>query len=373
MELKQVRSKAEKDQFLQVNEFINKEDPNWIKPLDQDIRQIFDPLKNEYFKEGEVSRWLLKDGKMPVGRVAAFIHPKFINNEGQDFGGMGFFECINDQTAANRLFDACAEWFQKRNLNGMYGPVNFGEKDKWWGLLVEGFYEPTYGMNYNPGYYQKLFEQYGFLPAYHQYTYHRYVATSLPEKYKEKASKISQDPNYQFAHIDKNHLKRYATEFTEVYNSAWKAYKDFKPMDHDVALKLLKKLRPVMEEELIWFGYYKGEPIAFFIMMPELNQIFRHFNGKFGLREKLLFKWHQWKGTCRKMFGLAFGIVPEHQGIGVEGALITAAGNHLQPQKRWDEMEMTWIGDFNPKMLRIVESLGAAHCRTHITYQKAFN
>ena len=74
------------------------------------------------------------------------------------------------------------------------------------------------------------------------------------------------------------------------------------------------------------------------------------------------------------MFGLVFGIVPAHQGKGVEGALIMAARQMVQDDyHRYEDFEMNWIGDFNPKMLRVAEQVGGYIAKTHVTYRKLFD
>ena len=129
-----------------------------------------------------------------------------------------------------------------------------------------------------------------------------------------------------------------------------------------------------MDENIVWFAYHNNEPIAFFIMLPEINQIFKHINnGKLGLIEKIRFAYLRWKGVCRKMYGVVFGVVPEFQGKGVEGYIIMEAAKHIQPMNTYDNMEMTWIGDFNPKMIHLVESLQTEKTRTAITYRKLFD
>ncbi len=371
MQTKIVNTRRRVKDFLKVPFIINKGDPNWIPPLNKDIEKVFKKDKNPLYREGDAVRWVLYEQNKPVGRVAAFIHPKLLNKEEGKTGGMGFFECVNDQSMADHLFQKCEEWLAEREIEKVEGPINFGEKDRFWGLLVDGFYPPTYGMNYNPPYYQTLFEHYGFETYYRQFTYYRKVQRPLEEKYREKAERLAANKDYTFGHIDKKRLTHYAEQFRHVYNRAWSERPGFKPMKEEQAMSIMKSLKPVLVDDLVWFGYYKDEPVGFFIMMPELNQIFRYFNGKFGLWEKLRFKWHEWRQTCRKMFGLVFGVDPDHRGIGLEGAMITAAGNHLQPQNRWDDLELTWIGDFNPKMLHIVESLGTEHIKTHITFRKS--
>ncbi len=92
---------------------------------------------------------------------------RLLNSE-QPTGGCGFFECIDNQQAADLLFDTAKNWLKQQGMEAMDGPINFGENDMWWGLLVEGFSRPYYGMNYNPPYYKRLFEHYGFKVLYEQ-------------------------------------------------------------------------------------------------------------------------------------------------------------------------------------------------------------
>src|SRR3954470_393082 len=149
MDLVEVLNRHVARDFISVNALINKGEPNYIRPLDKDIENVFNPKKNKTFRFGEVKRWLLRgqDGEW-IGRIAAFTNKKY-RNKGDDVpvGGIGFFDCINDQEAANTLFDNAKEWLKGQGMEAMDGPINFGERDRWWGLVVEGFQPPLYGMN----------------------------------------------------------------------------------------------------------------------------------------------------------------------------------------------------------------------------------
>lgn len=169
MELIEVSTPAHKKAFLEVNVSLNRDNPNYIRPLDKDVNDVFDQSKNKTFRFGEVTRWLLKQDDNYVGRIAAFTNKKY-KNKGDDVpvGGIGFFDCINNQQAADMLFDVAKHWLMQKGMQAMDGPINFGERDRWWGLVTEGFQEPLYCMNYNPPYYQELFEVYGFRLFFHQ-------------------------------------------------------------------------------------------------------------------------------------------------------------------------------------------------------------
>ena len=132
-------------------------------------------------------------------------------------------------------------------------------------------------------------------------------------------------------------------------------------------------MKPVMDEEIIWFTYYKDEPIAFWINLPDLNQFFKHLNGKFDLLHKLKFLWLQKFGKCTRFLGIAFGIIPEFQGKGVDAYMIIEGAKVIQPQSKYTDYEMQWIGDFNPKMMNIAESLGTHRSRKLVTLRYLFD
>jgi len=123
MQLTEVTNTATAKDFITVNVLMNKSNPNYIRPLDNEVNDVFDPSKNKSFKYGEAKRWILKDdtGKL-IGRIAAFTNSKYIN-KGTDFptGGIGFFDSIDDQTAAHKLFDAAKEWLQSKGMEAMDG------------------------------------------------------------------------------------------------------------------------------------------------------------------------------------------------------------------------------------------------------------
>lgn len=349
----------------------------WIRPLDKDIEGVFDAKVNKTWREGEATRWLLKsgDGKI-IGRIAAFVNQKTATKDNaQPTGGVGFFECINDQEAANLLFDTAKAWLISKGMEAMDGPINFGDRNAWWGLLVDGFHlEPNYQCNYNPPYYRDLFESYGFQVYFKQFTYARRTYDPLDPRLLKKAKLILSNSDYSFHHVKKKELEKNAAAFRTVYNAAWARHTGVAEMSEAQAVNVIKRMMPIMDEKIIWFGYYKDEPIAFYVNLPEINQVFKYVNGKLDLIGKLKFLYHQWRQTNQKMLGLVFGLVPEHQGKGVDGALIESTRVMVQEEyKRYPYLELNWIGDFNPKMIRVAEQVGGDISKTHHTYRYLFD
>ena len=371
----EVKTAADRKSFLQVSVDLYKNDSNWIRPLDKDIEEVFDPGKNKFFKRGECTRWLLKDNKgKAIGRVAAFVNRQYKNE--QPTGGIGFFDCIDDQASANFIFDHCKKWLQDRGMEAMDGPINFGERDKWWGLLVEGFYSPLYNMNYNPQYYRRLFEEYGFKTYFNQVCFGRNVTNRLDDKFYQRHDTIAKDANYKAVMIRKTQIEKFAKDFTYIYNKAWAGHGGLKSMAKEQAVALFKTMKPVMDENIIWFAYHKEEPIAIYINLPDLNKWFKYLNGKFGLFHKLKFLWIKKTKPNIKFTGVVFGVVPEWQGKGIDAFIIGEAANKFVQTKKspYTEYEMQWIGDFNPKMINVAESLGDTfRSRTLTTYRYLFD
>lgn len=377
MKIIEVTTQYHINEFLQFPVRLYKNEPNWIRPLDKDILAVFDKDKNKTFRHGTCARWILvNDQNQTIGRVAAFVNEKTVHKgNDQPTGGMGFFECINDKQAAFALFDECKNWLQAKGMEAMDGPVNFGPRDRWWGLLINGFdRQPNYLCNYNFPYYQQFFEDYGFQVYFYQLTFSRAVNDPVHERLAEKAAKVSQDPDYDFRYIRKDEMSKLPEYIHHVYNKAWASRNENPDLSIQQAKLLVKQMKPLLDQRLIYFGFYKDEPVSFFISLPEVNQIFKHLNGKLDLIGKLKFLWHTWRKTNRKAFGILFGVVPEHQGKGLDGAMVLKARDVLQvTYKRYDEYEMNWIGDFNPIMINVVKQVGAEECKRHATYRKLFD
>ncbi len=376
MKITEVTDRQTAQEFLQVNAMMNAANPSYIRALDNEVNEVFDPAKNKLFKYGEAKRWIATadDGSL-VGRIAAFTNEKYIN-KGTEFktGGIGFFDCINDQATANVLFDTAAQWLKEMGMDAMDGPINFGDRDKWWGLMVEGFNsEPMYGMSFNPEYYQSLFESYGFKNYYNQYYYNMSVDDPLPERFSERHARFSNKPGYSAKHVKLNELDKYAGDFATVYNAAWAQHGEAKEITKEQVMKLFTKMKPIMDERVVWFAYYKEEPIAMFINIPDINQYFKYFNGRFGLLQKIHLLWMKFRGTNKRLTGLAFGVVPKYQSLGVDSYLIYACSITMLGKGFYYQYEMGWAGDWNPKMVNIYKSLGGKQSRRMVTYRHIFN
>ena len=255
----------------------------------------------------------------------------------------------------------------------MDGPINFGERDTWWGLVTEGFHEPLYRMNFNAPYYQDLFENYGFRMFFEQICFGMDPKKPFSKKLLDRHAIVAADPSYRAAHIEIRKLDLYAGYFTEVYNKAWAGHGGMKQMKLDQVKNMFRQMKPFLEERLIWFVYHNDQPIAMFVNIPDLNQWFKYLNGKLGLIQKLKFLWLVKTKKNKKFTGLVFGIVPEYQGRGIDAFMIAETGKMVL-RLPYTEYEMQWVGDFNPKMINMIRTMADTYpSRKLKTYRYIFD
>lgn len=376
MQIRKVQNSSDEEKFFALPQKLYANTKQWIRPLEKDVRGVFDKNLNPTFQHGECERFILQnESGDTLGRVAVFINEKTkLKNNDQPTGGMGFFECIENQQAAFMLFDACKQWLSERGCEAMDGSINFGGRDKFWGVLVEGFdREPNYQQNYNFPYYQQFFENYGFQVYFNQYTFFRKVY-GVSEKVHAKANRIFADSNYHFENIRVKQLKKFAQDFRQIYNNSFALTEGIPAMTEQEAEKMMKKMKPFIDERLITFGYYKNEPVAFGIFLPELNQIFRYVDGKLDWLGKLKFLYYRWKGVCTRVLGVGFAVVKAHHAKGLDAALsVCLERETAKADFPYTDLELDWIGDFNPPMLKLMKNLEFSVCKKHITYRKLFD
>lgn len=377
MTIETVLDESSSSLFLKFPIDLYTDQNNWIRPLDKDICDVFDSIKNPIANKNNFMRWLVFDENHKIiGRIAAFVNPKTVKKHSDyPVGGIGFFECVNNQNVANLLFDTAKKWLITQNVEAMEGPINFGDRDRWWGLLVKGFdIEPNYLANYNFPYYQELFENYGFKCYFNQFSYSRIIADNLPPEYVKKASKALANPNITFKHIQLKNLVQHTEEFRTIYNKAWVGHTGVSEMKLAQAKTIINTLKPVFDEHTSWFGYYKEEPIAFFISVPEVNQIFKHVNGKLNILGKLHFAKSKIFKTNKKLLGIIFGVIPEFDGQGITQAITIKVKQQIDTKTNYKSFELQGIGDFNPAMLKFIKKIGVSEIsKIHTTYRYLFD
>ena len=375
MRLIEVSDNKTRKAFIKVPKILYCKDPFWVSPLDQNTISAFDPGKNKLFKRGNAKRWVLRNEENKlIGRIAAFYNLDLASQNEQPTGGIGWFDCVNDQGAANMLFDVARDWLKLEGMEAMDGPVNFGTNNSNWGLLIDGFTQPGYGMPYNFPYYRQLFENYGFLTYFQQYSYHIDLTRPFPERFWKIADWVSKKEEYEFRHSKLDQAEKYAGDVIKVFNKAWSEFKeDFVPMDLEDLTSTMKQAKAFIEEDLIWFVYHKGEPIAFYILFPDVNQILKHLKGRMHFLNKLRFLYYLKTRHVTRVRAIAAGVVPKFRNIGLESGIFKNLELPFKKKYWLTEVELSWVGDFNPKMRSIYEAVGGKLAKKHLTLRYLFD
>ncbi|MBR9859538.1 hypothetical protein GYB22_02050 [bacterium] len=364
--IKEVVTLRDAQVFNDFPRWLYTNDPYFISHLDQDIEKVFNPKTNSSFRNGDAKRWLLFDGKQCTGKIAAFF------DRDKDWAGIGFFDCVDDQESANMLFRTAEEWLSSNGFNYAEAPVNFGERDKYWGLMIHSSRSQSYQENYNADYYRHLFERAGYQKKFEQTTAEADPKRFNHQKFKELAQRSTGSEEFELKHLERDKLDKYAEDFVSVYNKAWQGHDHFTPLTKKRILQLFKSMKPVLREDLIWFTYANDKPVAFYVSIIDLNQIFKYLNGKLNWWGKLKFLWYKNRVKVDKIRGLVFGVIPEYQNRGLYSGMIMKIYEVFEKDPYLKSTELSWIGDFNPKMHALFRSLGAETTKIHYTYEKRF-
>ncbi|QZT37763.1 hypothetical protein K5X82_02430 [Halosquirtibacter xylanolyticus] len=353
-------------EFIQLAYKIYEDKPLWGNPLDLDVENRVTPSQNPMLRKGDFALWLVRDNNnQAVGRIAGLaLHD-------DEIGQLGFFECIEDQEVSTLLFDTASAWMISKGKRALDGPVNFGMRDEFWGCLIEGEYTPVYNMPYNPSYYATYFEAYGFKNYFNQITYFRKMEAGVLHPLVTRAGqRVLRNSDFTVRNIGKDN-PNLPSYFMEIYNNAWAAFEGVPPISLEEATKQMKMIEPIIDKRLIVFGFHKERPISFFIMMPDVGQIFKTFKGKFGWWEKLKFFFLlKREKTIDRVIGRIFGVVPEFQGKGMEAAMVVHFEKVIaEPNFPYKTLELNWIGDFNPPMMKVSKMIGGTEHKKHTTYR----
>ncbi len=364
IELKSKNSEYHK-LFYDVCKKIYSNDPSYIPHIQKDIENIFDESKNKRFQRGKAQRWIfLNDKGSVVGRIAAFYEDK---NQ-KRWGGWGFYECIDDPNLSKSIIETAELWLNNHSCEIIQAPINFGSRDSFWGLLISSSTLPSYRENYNPKYYQIQIESLGYNREIEQTTYQITHATFQAERFIKIAQRTMGNNSYEYKSLEFSKLSKYVKDFVTIYNEAWAFHEDFTPITHKELYKEFKEMKPAMLEELAVFAYHEGRPIGFYINILELNEIFKDFDGKLSIWNKLRFLMR--RKSITRARGIIFGIAPVFQNKGVEAGLIMKTNELIKKIKNLETLELAWIGDFNPKMLSMLKAVGAELTKVHHTYRK---
>lgn len=370
-----VASKKETDLFHSFPFELYKEYPNWVPPFRFEIEQIFDPKKNPFFKDGECERYLMMEGNRVTARFAVMNHSKKDAVFNPKMGGMGFLEMVDSQIVADAVITFVSEWHKERGYSAFRGPINFGENDNYWGLLVENFDEPpVYGMFYHPPYYRERLEKTGAVKLDDQWSYKLEFGLPLPERLVRITDRIESRPDVTLRPVDLKNVEKDAESIRYIYNEAWRAQeieereREFTELSRETVKEMIAKLKKIMIPESVLIAFVNGDPASFIVCIPDLNEISAETGGRLNW-------WHipkllRFKKRAKHLRTIVYGTVPKYRKLGLE-ALTFVRGIEMtrKAAPHLEYLEGAWVSEKNWLMQRSLEALGCIHHKTHRTYR----
>lgn len=342
-----VETSRQRRQFLQLPWKLYADDPYWVPPLRGQQKELVGYRKHPFYERAEIQTFLAYRGSRVCGRIAAidnFVHNETYRSDPRGF--VGFFESENDQTIANRLFNAARGWLAARGLHKLRGPANPSLNYEW-GLLIDGFERsPTFMMTYNPRYYQELWENYGFVRAQDLFSFigHRKNLHRLESKVQFVADESIRRFNIQLRPVDKSQFRRDVRSFLEIYNKALVGTWGYLPLSENEMSRLSAGLRQLIVPQLTLVAEVDQKPIGVVFGLLDYNPRIKRINGRlfpFGFLQ-LLRKRHE----LRRVRLVSTNVLPEYQRWGVG---VVLASKLLQPCLDFgvDEGEFSWVLESN--------------------------
>ncbi len=264
--------------FLNVVDHIYRDDPNYVRPLDFDVKQRLHP-KNPFFEHGEGTIFTAYRNGWCVGRCTAQIDREHLARYKEDVGFFGFFDTIDDEEVAKALLDAAGNWLARRGMKQMRGPLSLNINEEM-GCLVEGFdMPPMILMPHHRPYQGALIEKAG-LPKLKDVFAWRYTVGDVPKRAAKALEEVEKLPELKARHVNKKNMEGDVRVIMDVFNDAWSENWGFVPLTESELRKMASDLKPILIPELTYIAEIDGEPAAVALALPNINELIRDFRGK---------------------------------------------------------------------------------------------
>ena len=375
-QIQKIESKKQVETFHALAHRIYTDEKWYRPPFRFEIENIFDPQKNERFRKGGTcERFLVVENGRAVGRFALFTDPEKDTCYDPKLGGIGFIEMEEDPEIAKDMINFAKQWHKEKGNAGFRGPINFGENDVFWGIMIDGFEDHNvYGMLYHKKYYEALLESTHPEKFDDLYMYQLQMDQPLPERLVKITERLKSKNHVEIRPIDKKNLYRDAELIRQVYNRAFndqiikEREEEFIGITEETIRQMVKKLKPVLMPETSPIAFVDGKPASFLVSVPDLHEISAKTNGR--LRWWHLPKLIGFKKRAKKFRPLAFGTDPKYRGRGLE-ALVFIEGARWT-RKHYPNLEVLeggFVSEKNWVMRRSLEALGCEIAKTYRVYK----
>ena len=370
--IRPINSSRDLKRFVDFGYTLYADYPNWVPQLRSEVSKSLNPKKNPFFEHGKLQAFVAEDqGGRIVGRVAGIVNGMHLKKYDDQTGFFGFFECIEDYDIAEQLLDTASGWLKEQGLTRVRGPVNPSMNDIS-GLLVGGFHrKPSIMMPYNPAYYEEFLEKYGFQRAMTMWAYYIHYKYARTEKLKRGVKILERrNPGIKLRTIDMSRFEEDARAIVDVYNDAWSNNWGHVPMTDAELAHLAKDLKQILDPNIIYILEDEGEPIAFSITLPNINQALEH------VKDGRLLPTGLFQLLLRAKFGgihdgrtLLMGVRKAYQGKGLD-AMLNLATIENGPKHGYFGSEMSWVLDNNKAMMNAMGVIGGTQDKEYAMFEK---
>lgn len=376
--IRPVVSRTEKRDFIELAYRLNRGDPHWVPPLRSEVAGALDPRKNGWFSHAEVQLFLAERGGRPVGRIAAHIDRLALEMPAeQGFGpGTGFFGLFEaeDETVARALINTAEGWLRKQGMTRVVGPISLSIWEEP-GLLIEGYdHAPMVMMGHHKRLYRDYIEQAGFAPVKQLKTYELDITRDFPPLVQRIIAMGEKSDRIRIRTVDKSRFEEEAAIILGILNDAWSDNWGFVPLTQPEIDDVGKKLKPIVFEQLIRIAELDGEPVAFMITLPDLNEAIAPLQGNllpFGWAKLL---WWLRRGKARGMRVPLMGVVKRLQGSRMASQLAFMMIEYIRRAAVQDfgavRGEIGWVLDDNQGMIAIADTIESRVNRIYQIYAK---
>ena len=277
-ELRRGEGKKELKAFLDVVDYVYKDDPSFVRPLDFDLKDRLS-TKNPFFQHAEGAIFVAHRNGKPVGRATAQIDREHLARYRDDVGFFGFFDTVEDEEVAKALLDACAKWLKDRGMKTMRGPFSLNINEEI-GTLIDGFDTPPMILMPHARPYQGgLIEKAGLAKVKDVYAW-KYVPGDVPKRAQKASEEVAGHPEITTRMLDPKNLERDVRIVMDIFNDAWSDNWGFVPLTEAELAKMAADMKLILIPELTVLVSIDGEPSAVAIALPNINAMVRDFHGK---------------------------------------------------------------------------------------------
>lgn len=367
VEVSPVKGFWDRREFLALPWRIYNGDENWIPPLLYTHKGLIGFKKDAYYLRNQIQTFLARRNGKVVGRIAAILNQGHLDLYHDDRGFFGFFECEDDQEAANALFDAARSWLRERGIHNIRGPMNPSMNHEV-GLLIDGFHNsPMFMMTYNPKYYERLIKNYGFQKAQDMYAFVGYLdmLPGIINKYTGLAEKIKERFNVKVRKMDESHFDEEVHMFLDVYNRSISNTWGYVPMSPEELKQEADGLKTLLVPDLAICAEIDGKPIGVLVCLPDFNPSIKKIKGKlfpFGFITLLNTKKH-----FKEIRSISANVLPEYQMMGIPLLLMQAL---IPAAEKWgiNKAEFSWVLESNNYSRGSLEKAGTKCEKTYRVY-----